>query len=62
VLEIRKGALKPIFEANPDLMSSVTEIIEERKALLNAKSESADGDEPYQKAGMVGAIRRFFGI
>ena len=62
VLEIRKGALKPIFEANPELMSSVTEIIEERKVILNEKSTESDGDEPFKKSGMVGAIRRFFGI
>ena len=62
VLEIRKGALKPIFEANPDLMSSVTEIIEERKVLLTTRSEAGDGDETYSRKGMLGTIRKFFGI
>lgn len=62
VLEIRKSALKPIFEANPELMSSVTEIIEERRILLNAKTVDADGDETGRKAGVLNSIRRFFGI
>lgn len=62
VLEIRKGALKPIFEANPDLMTSVCEIIEERKLLLAEKTPDEDTSIQASNRGVLGSIRRFFGI
>jgi small-conductance mechanosensitive channel/CRP-like cAMP-binding protein len=62
VLEIRKGALKPIFEANPELMSSVCEIIEERKILLQEQVTDDDTGAPIRNRGVLGSIRRFFGI
>jgi small-conductance mechanosensitive channel/CRP-like cAMP-binding protein len=62
VLEIRKGALKPIFEANPELMSSVCEIIEERKLLLHEQRQDEETNEPSKNRGVLGSIRRFFGI
>jgi CRP-like cAMP-binding protein len=62
VLEIRKGALKPIFEANPELMSSVYEIIEERKLLLEEQVAEDDASTPVKNRGVLGSIRRFFGI
>ena len=48
VLEIRKGALKPIFEANPELMTSVCEIIEERKLLLHVEQPELETELLYQ--------------
>ena len=63
VLEIRKRALQPIFESNPELMTSVCEIIEERKQLLMAKIHETDDGKPEPSHGVVlTAIRRFFGI
>ena len=62
VLEIRKVALKPIFEANPELMNSVYEIIEERKLLLQEKVDEENVDSPSARKGVLGSIRRFFGI
>jgi hypothetical protein len=62
VLEIRKGALKPIFESNPELMASVCEIIEERKQLLLAKIHETDEGKPGPGPGVLSSIRRFFGI
>jgi CRP-like cAMP-binding protein len=62
VLEIRKGALKPIFESNPELMTSVCEIIEERKQLLLAKIHETDEGKPEPGQGVLASIRRFFGI
>jgi len=62
VLEIRKGALKPIFESNPELMTSVCEIIEERKLLLLAKIHETDDGKPEPAQGVLSSIRRFFGI
>ncbi|MGQ0542004.1 MAG: cyclic nucleotide-binding domain-containing protein, partial [Blastocatellia bacterium] len=34
VLQIKKTALKPIFESNPELMKAISEIIDERRKLL----------------------------
>ncbi|MBO0237213.1 Crp/Fnr family transcriptional regulator, partial [Vibrio parahaemolyticus] len=34
VLQIRKAALKPLFEDNPELLRIVSEIVEERRSLL----------------------------
>jgi len=62
VLEIRKRALKPIFESNPELMNSVCEIIEERKILLAEKIHETDEGRPDPGHGVLSAIRRFFGI
>ena len=62
VLEIRKGALKPIFEANPDLMTSVCEIIEERKLLLEERKPEEDVAVQNTNRSVLGSIRRFFGI
>ena len=62
VLEIRKGALKPIFEANPSLMTSVTEIIEERKLLLQEQFPEEDAEVQISGRGVLGSIRKFFGI
>src|SRR5436190_3126385 len=62
VLEIRKAAIKPIFEVNPDLMSAVYEIIEARKLLLSTTDEDKGSEDTDRKAGVLGSIRRFFGI
>ena len=62
VLEIRKAALKPIFEAKPELMDSVCEIIEERKLLLRPETEQEDTEKPERVRTVLGSIRRFFGI
>jgi small-conductance mechanosensitive channel/CRP-like cAMP-binding protein len=62
VLEIRKGALKPIFEANPELMDSVCEIIEERKLLLQEQKPDEDIHESSHDRGVLTLIRKFFGI
>jgi CRP-like cAMP-binding protein len=62
VLEIRKGALKPIFESNPELMESVVEIIEERKQILAANIHVTDDGKREPGPGVLSSIRRFFGI
>lgn len=61
VLEIRKNALKPIFDSNPDLMDSVCAIIEERKQLLESNTSTVDATDKESKQGVLASIRRFFG-
>jgi small-conductance mechanosensitive channel/CRP-like cAMP-binding protein len=62
VVQINKSGLKPIFEANPELVQSVSDMIEERRALL---SEVVSEDEEQVKqsgTSVIGSIRKFFGM
>lgn len=61
VLEIRKNALKPIFDSNPDLMASVCEIIDERKLLLKSTVNATESEHDSAKLGVLASIKRFFG-
>ena len=61
VLEIGHTAMKSLFDTNPDLVESLSFIISERREGLvpqvNAAIASPDGS-----AGILSAIKRFFGI
>jgi small-conductance mechanosensitive channel/CRP-like cAMP-binding protein len=60
VLEIGHQALKRLFESNPDLVESLSHIIEERRAGLTATAaRQSIGDEPVS---LLDSIRRFFGM
>ena len=64
VVQISKTALKPILEANPELVMSICEMIERRKVLLNEEAAAVD-DGTLEKdgpGGVMGSIRKFFGI
>ncbi len=62
VLQISKGALKPIFEANPKLVDSICKMIEERKQVLDeAASVDPDAVSTPDK-GVLASIRKFFGL
>jgi small-conductance mechanosensitive channel len=64
VLQISKNALKPIFEANPELVKAICDLIEERRAVLNAPTpedhEYEDGPKPEGR--VLSSIRKFFGL
>ena len=62
VMQIRKPAIKPLFEANPALMAAMSSIVEERRKLL--VQEKLEQTMRPQKAdsGMMSAIKKFFGI
>jgi len=62
VLRIDKDAIKPIFEANPELVSSISEMIEERRELLKSLVEHTDETEVLREKGLLRSIRRFFGL
>jgi small-conductance mechanosensitive channel/CRP-like cAMP-binding protein len=62
VLRIGKEAIKPIFEANPELVKTIGEMVEERRELLRSLSENAGTDEEEQKKSLGWSIRRFFGL
>ncbi|HXL80780.1 MAG TPA: mechanosensitive ion channel family protein [Pyrinomonadaceae bacterium] len=61
VLEIGHQAMKLVFDANPDLVESLSHIITERRQALAASEDpgAADMDE---SAGLLSAIKRFFGL
>lgn len=63
VLRIDKSGLKPIFEGNPQLVESVSELIEERRQILTQAADTTDENavDPKKKSVMY-SIRKFFGI
>ncbi len=61
VIQIKKTALKPLFELNPALMKAICDIIEERRALLiQTEAEQEDGQK--SDAGVLTSLRKFFGF
>ena len=62
VLQIRKVTIKPIFEANPELVKSIGEMVEERRELLRSLAEKAMDTEEHSEGGVLRSIKRFFGL
>lgn len=62
VLQIKKTALKPLFENNPALMESICEIVEERRILLSQDSRDQRESTLEPVRGVLASIRNFFGI
>ncbi|MCC6824254.1 MAG: mechanosensitive ion channel family protein [Acidobacteria bacterium] len=62
VIQIRRSALKPILEQNPLLVQSITDIIAERKEMLQEMASGSDPDPVESKKGMLRSIRKLFGL
>ncbi len=62
VLEIKNQSLKPILEANPELVEKFSLLVEERRALLEKLSAETEKQKPIDKAGVFDSIRKFFGL
>lgn len=62
VLEIKHTCLKPVLEANPELVERFGDIIEERRASLNQLNAQHTTDPQTGKSGMFDSIRKFFGL
>jgi small-conductance mechanosensitive channel/CRP-like cAMP-binding protein len=62
VLQIKKDALKPIFENNPALVQSIYELIEERRIVLQELAEAEVEESTTSKKTVIGSIKRFFGL
>ncbi|HQU86336.1 MAG TPA: mechanosensitive ion channel family protein [Pyrinomonadaceae bacterium] len=62
VFQIKKKALKPIFETNPDLVTSICEIIDQRRKLLMTEKTEANIIETEKAKSVFGSIRKFFGL
>jgi CRP-like cAMP-binding protein len=61
VIQIKKSALKPLFEANPELMTAICNIIEERRSLLLQK-EDEEEELTDTATGVLSSLRKFFGF
>jgi small-conductance mechanosensitive channel len=61
VLEIGHDAMKRVFDTNPDLVESLSYIIAERRKGLAASPDVLTG-ETDESAGLLRAIKRFFGL
>lgn len=61
VLEIGHHAMKKLFDSNPDLVESLSHIIAERRKGL-AASTAESHRESFESAGVLSAIKRFFGL
>jgi small-conductance mechanosensitive channel len=61
VLEIGHSAMKNVFDTNPDLVESLSFIMCERRKGLAAQT-STDSDSRDESAGILSAIKRFFGM
>ena len=60
VLEIGHGAMKRVFDTNPDLVESLSFIMAERRQGL--ASPTSDPTSPHSSAGILSSIKRFFGL
>ena len=61
VLEIGHAAMKKIFDTNPDLVESLSFIMAERRQGLASRSDDPSVS-PESSAGILSAIKRFFGL
>ena len=61
VLEIGHAAMKRVFDTNPDLVESLSFIIAERRQGL-ASPADASAPATDSSAGLLSAIKRFFGL
>jgi CRP-like cAMP-binding protein len=62
VLQIKKKALKPIFETNPGLVKAIGEIVEERRKLLETHEQDAAEQHINKEKGVLISIKKFFGL
>jgi small-conductance mechanosensitive channel/CRP-like cAMP-binding protein len=62
VIQIRKAAIRPLFEANPELLESISTIVGERRKLLTQEILEQTMRPQKPDSGMMTAIKRFFGL
>ncbi len=62
ILEINNLCLKPILEENPELVESLSRIIEERRESFDKPEEESMPTEIKDKASLFDSIKKFFGL
>ncbi len=64
ILEIRKAALGPILEANPELVENIAAMIDERNTKAEAETgelKAKDGRSRHKKT-VLDSLKKFFGL
>jgi CRP-like cAMP-binding protein len=61
VIQIKKTAIRPLFEANPALMTAICGIIEERRELL-VQTDISEESLDESASGVLSSLRKFFGF
>ena len=61
VLEIGHAAMKRVFDTNPDLVESLSFVMAERRQGLATQADDST-TSTHSSAGILSAIKRFFGI
>ena len=61
VLEIGYDAMKHLFDTNPDLVESLSQIIAERKVGLKKRPED-EAEQEKESAGIIATIKKIFGF
>lgn len=62
VLEIKQPALKPLFDANPELVEALSKTIAERRAALFKKDDESAATPEEESKGIFNSIKSFFGL
>ncbi len=62
VLEIQPHIMKPILDENPEVARVISEIIDDRKKLLDKENEEKLSKTDAETTGMLRSIKSFFGI
>jgi len=62
VIQIKKTGIRPLFEANPALMTSICSIIAERRELLVLSKDSQEESLDETASGVLSSLRKFFGF
>ncbi len=62
VLRIDKNGLKPILADNPNLVEAISELVEERRAMMEKAVESPEDQTAQLAKSPLRSIRKFFGL
>ncbi|CAA9402905.1 MAG: cAMP-binding proteins - catabolite gene activator and regulatory subunit of cAMP-dependent protein kinases [uncultured Pyrinomonadaceae bacterium] len=62
ILEINSLCLKPILEENPELVESLSRIVEERRQSFDKPEDKTMPTEIKDKASIFNSIKKFFGL
>ena len=62
IIQIGKFSLKPILDSNPNLVNTLSELIEERRVRLRQSEEEGVSAAVKQDKTMFKSIKRFFGL
>lgn len=62
VIEIHQRILKPLFESKPELVRVISEIIEERRILLESAASTEQDTTDADLSGPLFKIKKFFGL